>query len=374
MKIAILTFHNSDNYGSVLQAYALRTFIKKNCQPERCDIINYIPPNQEALYAIYLKNNSLKNVLKNIRAFCHSGLLKRRKAAFEEFRKSKLEIDSVKMYSPSDVDRKLEDYDVLICGSDQIWNPISLDFSEVYFGTNFSKKKIAYAPSFGNGTADSFKGDVSWVKESIERFHALSVRESAGKALLSQIGVKKNVEEVLDPTFLLKKSEWEEIMSAPSSNEEYIFFYSIDYREEAIENARAIAKKVGLPIKVIFSTNKTYRTIGKGIQLVDEVSPADFLSLIKNAKIVLSSSFHGVAFSLIFRKNFYALESYRNGVKYEDERIHTILGKLNLSDRIVSIDNINTIHFDTNNIPSFDEALIENEIEASRKYVTGNIL
>lgn len=373
MKIAILTFHNSDNYGSVLQAYALRTYIIKQFNPENCDIVNFVPPNQEELYAIYLPNDSFKNIIKNMRSLCFSKLLRKRKAAFTEFRNDFLNIKAPKMYTQEEVDEALKGYDVLVCGSDQIWNPRSLDFSPVYFGINFGGKKISYAPSFGNASLESFEKNAIWAKESIESFSALSVREEAGYKLISELGINKPISKVLDPTFLLEKDDWANLLNDSKKRESYIFFYSIDYNVEAIEMVKSISKKTGLKVKVIFSTNKTYRTIGKGIELINEVSPRDFLTVLYNADIVLSSSFHGVAFSVLFRKNFYALESYRNGKKYEDERIHTILGKIDLLDRIVSKDNINDIIFDRNILPPFNEDLIREEVAKSRNYIVENL-
>ena len=82
MKIGILTFHNADNYGSVLQAYALKKYVGGLDGVEKCKIVNYIPPNQEELYAIYLDNRSVKNIVKNLRAFCFRKLLKNRKKTF----------------------------------------------------------------------------------------------------------------------------------------------------------------------------------------------------------------------------------------------------------------------------------------------------
>ena len=374
MKRGILTFHNSDNYGSVLQAYALKSYVKQIFPNDECEIVNYVAPNQHNLYALYLKNNSIKNIIKNIRAFLFSKLLKKRIYEFDVFRKNYLGISKEKIEQSNTLRDYLQDFNMMICGSDQIWNPLSLDFSEEYFVPKYKGVKVAYAPSFGNGReADLDRVDRMALRKDLQDFRAVSVRENSGKELLKALGYEKEVNLVLDPTLLLKKQEWEEIIENKGGNEPYIFFYSINFNSEAINMVKHISKLTGLEVRIMFSTNKTYQALGKGFKLVSETNPLDFLRLVRDAKLVLSNSFHGVAFSTIFRKDFFALEVNRNGEIYKDERIHNLLETFNIGERIIRKEDIDRINWEKIESVNYNEAIISNEIGKSQEYIISNL-
>ena len=376
MKIGILTFHNADNYGSVLQAYALKTYVESVICNSDCEIINYVAPNQEELYALYLKNNSVKNIVKNLRALIFSRLLKSRIQEFRLFRENYLNIDIKKISDSKELRKYIEKFDVLVCGSDQIWNPRSLDFSYEYFAPHFSKCKISYAPSFGNGsTNDLDRIDKKRVSNYLKEFAALSVREKSGLEMLTALGVDEKVELVLDPTLFLGSSDWDKLINQKDANieEPYIFFYSIDYNSEAIKMVQKISKKTGLKVYIMFSTNKTYRALRKGFKLVRKTSPNDFLVMIKNAKIVLSSSFHGVAFSTIFKKDFFALETHRNGEIYRDERIHNILDSFDLTEQIIRQEDIDKINWENLRTLEYNDESISSVIKKSQDFLIENI-
>lgn len=224
MRVAILTFHGSDNYGSVLQAYALKRTLELQFGVKG-EIINYIPKNQEELYALYLKPNSLKNILKNARAFVNSKLLKKRIAEFSRFRKEVLEVDSKKIYLHEELKEELKKYKLIISGSDQIWNPRSLDFSKEYFLPEYNGIKIAYAPSFGNARIDDFKGIDKEVLGYLNEYKCISVREFSGISLIEQLGVEKEIYKVLDPTLLLYKKEWEALIDYEEKEKNRTYFF-----------------------------------------------------------------------------------------------------------------------------------------------------
>lgn len=373
MKIGILTFHNADNYGSVLQSYALKTFVENNINESECEIINFVPPNQKELYALYLPCKNIKNLIKNIRAFIFSKLLKSRIKEFSAFREKYLNVRINSELDNSNIRTYLNEFDVIICGSDQIWNPRSQDFSIEYFLPRYTGKKISYAPSFGNGCVDDFRGkyDKNIIKEYIENFDALSVREYAGIQMFKDLEVKKDVKVVLDPTLLIKENQWNSIAEKKQEGD-YIFFYSIDYRKEAIEMVKEISKKTGLEVRIMFSTNKTYSALGNGFKLIKDTSPSQFLAMVRDAKIVLSTSFHGLAFSVIYRKNFYALETKRENGYYVDERIHTLMKTIEISNRIIRKDKIQEINF--NEPVIYNEIAINNASQEASRYIISNIL
>ena len=152
-KIGILTFHRSENYGSVLQAWALCQQINTlpDCQAE---LIDYSNRAQQDLYALFLPPKSVKNIAKNLRACLLLPYLLRRKAAFRDFIGSLPK--SAPMQTEADFAAHRADYRAVVCGSDQIWNPGSLDFSTHFFAPDFAAQKISYAPSLRSATAAEF--------------------------------------------------------------------------------------------------------------------------------------------------------------------------------------------------------------------------
>lgn len=124
----------------------------------------------------------------------------------------------------------------------------------------------------------------------------------------------------------------------------------------------------------MFSTNKTYKAIKSGMELMEDNSPEAFLKTVRDAKLVLSNSFHGVAFSTIFRKNFYAIETKRDGKLYEDERIHSLLSTWKLEERLISMESYQDVEWE--NIPKvkYDETIINEKIEQSIDFLRKGIV
>lgn len=371
-KLGIITFHSAHNYGSVLQAYALQKAIKRRVN-YKCETINFIPPNQDEMYAVYCKNDSLKNVLKNTVAFFNKKMLEDRQVKFDNFINNRLDLSNKIYKSREELKNNVDDYDVLVCGSDQIWNISALDFDDSYFLTfSNNSKKISYAPSMGGGNPfnnDEVKNKISGYLQS---FTALSVREERGKSVLNQI-IDKDVEIVLDPTLLLGSEEWDEICSDRVIDGDYIFFYSIDYNDDVIKVVEKISKKLNLPVVVLYSTRKTYKAVIHGFKVSKYQSPTDFLSLIKHSKLVLSNSFHGNVFAIIYRKPFYVVRGTYNGEINTDDRMTTLLNHFNLQDRQININNVNEI--DNYLIVDYNksENLINNWREKSINYLSNSI-
>lgn len=337
--IGIITFHRSHNYGSVLQSYALQTIVNKKFPDYNCDIIDFIPPNWDAMYAIFKKNNSVKNIIKNIfKLFTYKSKYDRNKQ-FEKFINTKLNLTKNKYYSQYELEKISQKYDVLICGSDQIWNCNCPDFDYSYYLSFASNiRKISYAPSLGPG--NSFTKNKQKISEYLNDFYAISVRESKGKKEIQKL-TDKTVYKVLDPTLLLEAKNWDSIVDNKIINREYIFFYSIGYSKYDINIAKEFSKKFNLPVITLFTLGN--KILFSGFEISKKQAPKDFINLIKNAKLVLSSSFHGTAFSIIYRKPFYSIRKVCNGEIKEDDRIMTILEEFKLTDRQVNINSINLI-------------------------------
>ena len=247
-KIGILTFHRSENYGSVLQAWALCQQINTlpGCQAE---LIDYSNRAQQDLYALFLPPKSVKNIAKNLRACLLLPYLLRRKAAFRDFIGALPK--SAPMRTEADFAAHRADYRAVVCGSDQIWNPGSLDFSTHFFAPDFAAQKISYAPSLRSATAAEF-ADID-LKGLLADFAAVSVREQESVAVIEQL-TGRTPKVVLDPTLLPAAQDFAPILgTAPQGD--YLFFYSIDYQPEVCRTVQQTARRLHLPVYILFTGN-----------------------------------------------------------------------------------------------------------------------
>lgn len=223
------------------------------------------------------------------------------------------------------------DIDLLITGSDQIWNTDAFDFSEAYFGKFVSDEtnKIAYAPSMGPEPENQ---NVSYLKKMLQGYSAVSVREERTKQFLVSNHIFSNVDVVLDPTMLLDGSDYDSLYDKkPLINEDYIFYYTPGgARHEFLEIADKLGEKFNLP--VIVENSYTPGDLKKyhHIKSYSAVGPSEFLNLVKNAKIVCGASFHLIVFAIIFKKKFFCI----NGDV--DSRLNHLMKITGNQDRIIS--------------------------------------
>jgi hypothetical protein len=319
-KIGILTFHASHNYGSMLQAFALQQALKKlGYEPK---IINLRTERQKKMYSYFFdrKTNSLKLLIKKMLLSPYKKGLKIQHDKFESFLKNYL--DCTEEYSRLEQLKEKElNFDSYIVGSDQVWNIRCPDFDLAYllpFVRN--SKKIAYAPSFGPRKSNYIK--FLEFLELIKQFDYISVREKQNFYYIAQ-KLGREIFVALDPTLLLTKEEWfKYIKEEPLVKQDYIFLYSFTYKKEAIDMAEQYSKKLNIPIVVsYFVDGKLYYKMlysNKYIKFF-EIGPLDFLNLIKNAKLIVSGSFHATLFSMLFGKEVFS-PSYE-----KDYRIYTFM-------------------------------------------------
>lgn len=328
MKIGILTFHCAHNYGAVLQAYALQEKIRE--MGHDVEIIDYRPD----YLIIPYKNFDSKNVFSGkipsiIKKFISAILIYFRKVErnriFEEFICSNFNIQKVKYGEIPDI------YDLYVLGSDQIWNKrITKGFDKKYFGdfkTKPGSKIITYAASIGNAKIES--EDFELLDNLIMNIDGISVRESNIVPILKQITEKKIIK-VVDPTFLLNPHQWSIISKKPKINKKYVLVYRVQYNNQILRIAEEIASQlncivVEIPawITMKYLSNKYLTT-----------SPGEFIGWIKHAECIISASFHGTAFSIIFNKPFYAI-NLKDGT---EKRSKDLLESLGLEDRLVHKD------------------------------------
>ncbi|MBE6048872.1 MAG: polysaccharide pyruvyl transferase family protein [Clostridium sp.] len=373
-KVGILTFHASHNYGSVLQAYALQNTVNTCCKCD-CEIINFVTDRQKDMYSIFYNINSLKDILRNVRVRLYK--YKIRKDRFEDFNKfiyGNLKLSEKVYRTKEELESDINKYNTIICGSDQVWNLTIKDFDYSYFAPfKGDFKKVSYAPSCGGDEIFNRILSDEQVKEYINDFDSLSVRENVAQNMLKKI-TDKDISIVLDPTLLVPKEKWDEICSDRIIKEDYIFLYSIDYNDDVVRMAKNISKRLNLPVYILFNTPSAYKKSLMSFKFAKSESPEDFISLVKNAKLVLSNSFHGTVFSIIYRKAFYVLRGTYDGKINTDDRISTLLGKFKLKDREININNLNEKSISCDVDYSENEKYINLEREKSIEYLRNSIV
>jgi len=297
MKIGILTYHRSNNYGALLQGLALREVLVR--LGHHVTFIDYWPSYHRHMYALFsitwlmfLKGTKCKlNYIK--RCFNYYASRKARKEKFDLFITKQIE-----PYTSS----TNETYDVIVHGSDQIWRkqPEIYKYNPVYFGKHKikAKKKVSYAASMGILPKKEY--DKTIIKGYLSNLDHISVRESSLQRMLYDQGFS-NVFLNLDPTLLLPMDYWVNQFELKSDNDSYALYYKIQDSFDMIELHR-YTKSRGLKLIVIHSQARCAETK----ENITTADPQRFLQLIYGAKMVFTSSFHGLAFSLIFHKPFYA--------------------------------------------------------------------
>lgn len=311
MKIGILTFHNADNYGAVLQCYALQEHLKKQYPNDEVFVIDYRNPDIEYTYKSIRKRKSLKE---NFLQFIYLPAVIKKQKKFETFRKKYLNL-GVADFSI---------YSIIYYGSDQIWNTILTGNDLVYFGKGFNGKKIAYAASDG--------GEIKFtdeIKELLNGFETISCRESSLAERLKFEGVSVPVSTVSDPIFLLSSKEWLKVAILPNVSN-YILAYKISPRLDFDIQAEKLGSKLGKKVIQIVYTKSLRQLVYKNQQIIQSISPEQFIGYLLKSDCVLTTSFHGTAFSILFEKLFYVLSFEKR-----TERIIELLKKSKMESQFV---------------------------------------
>lgn len=338
MKIGIITYHRAYNYGSALQAYALNYLLRSKGYEVKT--IDFSPGKQAELYKIFEENKSFMGIARNIQSLIYYNKLKKHKENFDEFIFENIPITN-KFSSLKELENEKFDFDYYICGSDQIWNQNCDDFDNAYL-LSFVKDKnkcISYAPSIGVSSITEEQKEN--FKNNISSFKSISIREIEGAKILEKV-LNREIEVVLDPTFLISEEEWRKLSQKPKLKGKYIFGYFIGDVSGMRNFANKIRKKSNLPLVVVY---KNLRDMKFPTKKCYESGPKEFLGLIQNASYVCTNYFHAVAFSVIFKKKFWVfVEENKNGINKPQTRIRSICKILNLSERILtnkSCSNIN---------------------------------
>lgn len=319
-RIGILTFLHNDNYGSLLQAWALQTAVRSLGYD--VEDIDYAPSKTEKMKNLLCSGNSPRLILDGMKKRSASRGLN---DGFDEFRQTQLTLSPV-CRDEGVLSRQALKYDVLLCGSDQIWSPTWLN--PAYF-LNFTKKpKIAYAASLGVSTL-SDKPKARKIAALTKDFSAISVREEEGAALLQAItGTQPPV--MPDPIMLLPRERWLSLIGGdiPMGNDILCFFLADN--PAYWTHVEQIRQKTGLGVRVI---PRTESALQSAYPLAKGVAPAQWLRLIAGASMVLTDSFHAAAFSLLLHTPCTILRRYReDDPESRNSRVDQLLRTLHVSD------------------------------------------
>lgn len=316
-KTRIVTFYNAHNYGAVLQGYALKATLEK--MGHLCGVMHYENDFMTRQYRPRPCNNrsSIKGRLAALLTYPV------RISKYNIFRKF------IESYL-ADIDKNECGDDVYyISGSDQVWNYSMTDFDKTYFldFVKYGKYKNSYSASFGfDEIPAEYKGEY---KSLLESFNKISVRETAGAKIISDL-IGKTVPVTLDPTMLLTPSHWERIAPDKYRHKKYILMYLMVETDTIFSFANKLKAETGLDI--IYINDNIFRR-RKGIKYRLNVSPREWVSLFLNASYVITNSFHGTAFSINFNKSFFVelLPPQFN----VNSRLENILGLFGLENRLI---------------------------------------
>ena len=369
MKIGIITLSASYNCGSMLQSYALKKILEKYGEVE---IINFSSEASHQMYDIVPK--TLRGKIHTLAA--GRGLLrelKKESRAYQDFQRKNLEISGKELF-PIDLSEIAMKYDVIVAGSDQVWNVCMGDFDKAFFCGWTDRKKVAYAPSLGGHDIRESKLSSEFI-ELVKKFDYLSVREEKGRKCIEEIS-GKTVPMVLDPTILYGGEKWEGLVGTPIVEENYIFFYSWAYCYEELRNIVRERSKESQMLVYVIDAHKwrkhDYRN--DGFILCNEAGPLAFLNLMYYAKECYVESFHGMLFAYMFKKNFWLLDTHQC---YEqiDTRLRELIELIGTTDRVLTVYNQKLIDLGTPiDYKKIDYRLVETKKSESYNYIEEALL
>lgn len=360
--IGIVTYMLS-NYGAVLQCYALQRYLRNN-STNKVEVIDFTTDDHLDSIRILRRqsDNPIKNVILLLLQLSHYFPLKRRQRRTIDFKKRNINYTS----RYSDMKSILENppkEDVYVTGSDQVFNLNSkyVDFYYLNFDTG-KARKVAYAPSFGVSIFDNEY--YNRVAGYINGFDALSCREYTGARFLSEL-TGSHVPVVIDPTMLLTADEWLRVATKPKTDN-YILIYDLNGREDLI----IIAKKIqSITRRRIVCLTSNIRNRYNVDRIVYDAGPSEFVGWLVNAYCIVTDSFHGTSFALIFNKPF---STYIANPQTAD-RVRSLLKAFDLQSRIVENGKTDSFAF-SEDFSQRPNARIADKVRDSHRFIKDNIL
>lgn len=331
-------YYKSYNLGGLLQSYALCRHISNNNDwiAEQMLLEIYIKGTHRCICTLHLPIKKIYHIiylkcLKILNIFIYKN--KKRRKIILDFREQVVPHGGI--YNALNISTSISNNDIFIAGSDQIWNPAWTE--DAYF-LNFvpdNNGKIAYAASIGaNEVPQDF---LEHVVPYLRRFDFISVREESAKEIL-QPYLDQEIKVTLDPTLLLPQEEWDKIAVQPMIPQPYIFVYLLGEKRAHRRLIKKFARTLGL--KIAFLPHVHFHFNPADCFFADynlyDVGPAEFVGLVKNAEIVITDSFHGCVFSIIYGRKFWALKRHKDSDPQNmNSRLYTLFDSLGLGDRLI---------------------------------------
>jgi len=369
-KIAIVNRTNLKNYGSVLQVYAL------------CESIKNLGYDSEIIWEAgnVSKNYDLrirKIISTGVKLLTHPRLISSTFSNVKYVQQHAISEKTIEMFDrfvDLFVKRKFypvkkmkknqvgEIYDKFVCGSDQVWCTTTTYVDPLMYLRFVPKeKRIAYAPSLGRNYIPSY--NARQIRKYVNEIPYVSVREYTGKKLIRDL-TGRDVPVVVDPTFLLHKLKWDEVKIEPSINQEYFLCYFLSMPTQ--QTQEKILKYIEQTGKIVVALNSKLEFIEKKVQVIyPDCGPQEFIGYVSKANCVLTDSYHGMLFSIIYQRQFWSIER-EYGEFDQSSRQLSVLKMLNLEDRYLkSKDSISEIEID------YTVAMnkLQCEIEKSIQYI-----
>ncbi len=325
MKIGLVTIHNANNYGAMLQAYATKVILSNYGEVKTIDYNNQFIVRHNKVFRLAFSIHGLKMLIHDIFRFPYRiGTLRKN----VKFIKNHMNLTKKYSYKELLSNNINENFDLYVCGSDQIWNPSIINKNKVLdkiYLLGFVKKgrkKISYASSIGHHNFD--KNEKNLIKKYLSDFKSISTREEQGKKIISEIIPNKTIYHVLDPTLLLSKSQWINLFQLKPliKKEKYILVYSV-LRKNLIKDAVTFYSKA-LKMKVYSIDQMLFSSIMVDKQ-IRNAGPQEFIKYFYHSNFIITDSYHGTCFALNFGKPFISVIKGEKSSRICD--LLSILGK-----------------------------------------------
>lgn len=322
-KIGVLTLPTLTNYGGILQAYALVYVLKKMGYDAWLINRRWNSDNHSILHRIKKIFYHLF-VIRKFDKFCEKYIVPRT----EEI-DSRAKMDAIRQAG----------FDGYVVGSDQVWRIKNVRGADYNFFLDFTKedhvKRISYAASFGvdywddNQNSEKSRAEV---KPLLQKFDAISVREDSGVDVCKEcFGISAT--HVLDPTLLVDKMEYIKNFGLKLRRKKYLAVYMLDITDEKKKLVENISSELDLPVKYINHSSYIWRWLPSTVSDIVKPGVIKWLQSILEADFVLTDSFHGMAFSIIFEKQFFVIGNKKRGLT----RFTSLLDSLELNKRLINI-------------------------------------
>lgn len=297
-KLRMITFHTPKNYGAVLQAFSLMKQLEEYADDVK--VIDYNTPHLRSIYPVIQKPGSAKALIKTLLMLPAAHGKKNKYSKFDAFVKKNLNLTQ-RFESTQELYEQTWDADLFVTGSDQVFNPGRIEEERKAFYLDFvpeTIRKISYAGSFGVSQIKTENKEE--VSRYLNSFSDISVREQSGVEIVKEL-CDREAELVLDPVFLHDRDFWMQY-ERPYKKDfgEYLFYYRLLGNKRSDEFVEKIAREKKLKLVVMSDDLLTM----KADDVLRDVGPEEFLYLMNHAKFIVTNAFHGVAFSVIFKKDF----------------------------------------------------------------------